>query len=960
MPMNKGGKHFRTESIITYLFMFVLIGGGIVLLKFLGGGFTGFVVFGSDWNLVDNEDGSFNLKIFGGNVNYFNGSSYEPFNTSLGISSDGLFDYIVNTSLSQAFFKEDPTQGQVVKFVKNSTEVTFQPMALNYINDVGGIQQISMIQSVIGIPSDNTFIYTDAYGSGIDLLYSFAPNILKENLIIENLSNLPTITLSGTNYTIELNFNLGTDASRLVINGTDLLAGNNEISSQNEVQVENVGGDILYSFSKPYAYDSAGESELLTYFFKKQGPSLTIRLSISYDWLNSSTRVYPVYIDPTIIFERGDDGDDVYVDKSSANKNHGDKIQLKVQKSSWQRSYLKFNISSIPQGQIIDLASLCVFLDNDQGSQTISINHVYNDTWCEGNGGTDGNPVCEITWNNQPCGTDELIIGGECNASVEDTFVTDGTFDDVLHCFSIKEMLSIDYPDDEISMVLWTTDAGNADIFSSKEDVNSSRWPFLNVTYHAANSAPSLTLFEPQNTLYTTNESLALNFSATDGDDNLDSCWYNIDGGANLSLTSCANSTFNVATEGSYILNLYANDTSGLESSDNVNFNVDLTGILVSIIQPTGTKTSRTDISLQYTAVGNNLTCLYNVETSIGGEIIGNTTLTNCSNSSFTVSSDGDYVTNLFVNNTLGSINSTSSSFTVSTSSGGSGGGSSSSGGGGGGRSITTTIIQTTNTTTELTVNEIFGFITDPGDSKTITWIVKNTGTNFLNNCVFEGFGDYLSWISGEETKSLSVGEEYNFVFDLNIPEDIGFGSYKLGVVLNCEETSNLTRFNVEILEKKLRLDLLEVVRENDESVRVNYLLEELSGIDQDVNLEFLLFDNNEKVAETLDFKSISANSKDEFEIFININPSLRGNLNLLINLNSETYSTFVQEDVILGAPISGFAIFGDLIESNSIISYAMIILFVAFAFFIIRRIFKFRNQVKHKNKRRKLIRKNQ
>ncbi|KKM99286.1 hypothetical protein LCGC14_1149450, partial [marine sediment metagenome] len=90
-----------------------------------------------------------------------------------------------------------------------------------------------------------------------------------------------------------------------------------------------------------------------------------------------------------------------------------------------------------------------------------------------------------------------------------------------------------------------------------------------------------------------------------------------------------------------------------------------------------------------------------------------------------------------------------------------------------------------------------------PGESKTIIWKVKNTGTGFLNDCVFEGFGDYLSWVSYGETKNLAAGEEYDFIFDLNIPENVGFGSYELGVVLNCKEASNLTKFNVEIIEKK-------------------------------------------------------------------------------------------------------------------------------------------------------------
>jgi len=271
-----------------------------------------------------------------------------------------------------------------------------------------------------------------------------------------------------------------------------------------------------------------------------------------------------------------DNLDDVYVDKLSANKNYGDKDYLKVQKSTWQRGYLKFNISAIPINQIIDNASLCMFLDNDQGSQTISINHVYNDSWCEGDGGIDSSPSCEITWNTQPCGTDDENIIGDCNASVEDILITNTDLDGTFQCFNIINMLTNDYDseDELISMVLWTIDTGSADTFASKEDTNSSRWPYLNITYHTANTAPSLVLVNPQDgASYGYNISIALDFIVSDADSNLDSCWYNINNGANVSLASCANITFDIA-EGSHDLNIYANDSLGEEVSDSASFSV--------------------------------------------------------------------------------------------------------------------------------------------------------------------------------------------------------------------------------------------------------------------------------------------------------------------------------------------------------------------------------------------------
>lgn len=192
----------------------------------------------------------------------------------------------------------------------------------------------------------------------------------------------------------------------------------------------------------------------------------------------------------------------------------------------------------------------------------------------------------------------------------------------------------------------------------------------LSLDYGPANSAPSVSIAEPQSTLYLSNESLSLNFIVADDNDavaDLD-CWYNADSGANTTIANCQNTTFNIS-EGSHTLTVFVNDSEGEEGNDSVSFTVDATGVSVSLTEPTGTKTSRTGIPIQYSTIGNNLTCWYNVLTSIGGGVISNTTLANCSSSTFSVSTDDDYAFNLYANNSYGSSSADNSSFTVSTSS---------------------------------------------------------------------------------------------------------------------------------------------------------------------------------------------------------------------------------------------------------------------------------------------------
>ena len=138
--------------------------------------------------------------------------------------------------------------------------------------------------------------------------------------------------------------------------------------------------------------------------------------------------------------------------------------------------------------------------------------------------------------------------------------------------------------DDLVSLVLWTIDAGSADIFASKEYSNSSLWPYLNITYHTANTAPTISIAEPQDgSTYGYNESLNLNFSVNDADDNLDSCWYNLNEGGNISLASCANATFDIA-EGSQTLDIYANDSFGHVNSSTLIFADDTTPPVITLL----------------------------------------------------------------------------------------------------------------------------------------------------------------------------------------------------------------------------------------------------------------------------------------------------------------------------------------------------------------------------------------
>ncbi|MBR9705946.1 DNRLRE domain-containing protein [Candidatus Pacearchaeota archaeon] len=545
---------------------------------------------GSNWNKIDNGDGSFGLEIYNGIVNYDNGSGYDFINLSLNVSSDPLYDYEVNNAgFYSSFFNVDPTTGQPVKYLKDNVEIAFRPMPLYFTNAIGQLDQISNVLGVIGTAQENSFNYADIYGSGISFRYLYLPTMLKEELVINSFSDLPLPGLASTvNVTLQMNFNFNTNAPRLIIEGTDLLDGNNEVTSTDSVEVQDIAGNLLYFFPKPYAYDSNGSRVELTYIFKKQGPSLSIKLLTPYDWLNATERVYPVYIDPSIKINASEPaGMDAYVgDAGDANKNFGSSNILKT--GDGARTYLMFNITSIPADKQIDLAQMCVYLQRKK-DQKINLSHMYV-----------GFDESTLTWNNQPCGTN-FDNASACNLTSESIVQMNETYENTWRCFDVKNMISKTYGDSEnlFRAVMHTNDA-DINEYASKDVGDATLHPYLNITYSNVVASPSwlnLSIVSPANTTYTL-AGVYVNFSVNSSD--LDSVWF-FNGTDNVSYVE---GYYNFS-EGQHELIAYANDIFGNLTSATVSFYVDIDdeAPLLSIISPINTSYNTSSIYVNISAI---------------------------------------------------------------------------------------------------------------------------------------------------------------------------------------------------------------------------------------------------------------------------------------------------------------------------------------------------------------------
>lgn len=184
---------------------------------------------------------------------------------------------------------------------------------------------------------------------------------------------------------------------------------------------------------------------------------------------------------------------------------------------------------------------------------------------------------------------------------------------------------------------------------------------------------PNISIISPSNNTNTSNNQLNITYSASD-ETALDSCWWTNDSGVtNITLPGCVNITTITWNDGTTNLIVYANDTSNNQNSSSVTFTIDTTPPSITIIEPQAINYANNDsIELNFSITDATIgvdTCKFRVDLiSPALEAIGNTTITNCLNTTFALpGGDEDYTLTLFSNDTLGNEDSSQVTFGIRT-----------------------------------------------------------------------------------------------------------------------------------------------------------------------------------------------------------------------------------------------------------------------------------------------------
>jgi len=228
-------------------------------------------------------------------------------------------------------------------------------------------------------------VYPDVLGGGIDARYSVMSGRVKEDIILNALSDFMGYAMD------------------IVVEGLTAVKTEN-----NSVGFLNSNGEVIFTIQTPYMYDAADDTSYnIAVEIAKTAEGYRIVFAPDTEWLNAAERVYPVVIDPTITSSRNlSNAYDVYIYDGGGNPGGlGDRMYVGIKTVSSvykvHRAYWRvLTLPSIGSGYTITSASYIVQHPAASTSRPFSLYGV-NDTWTEGT----------LTWANKPS-NDTLLVSG--------------------------------------------------------------------------------------------------------------------------------------------------------------------------------------------------------------------------------------------------------------------------------------------------------------------------------------------------------------------------------------------------------------------------------------------------------------------------------------------------------------------------------------------------------------------
>ncbi len=315
---------------------------------------------GPNWVDEAHPDGGRVVKVYTGPVNYLSNGSYVPIDPTIRSDENGHF---VEKGIYKARWARDST----IRIEKDGFYISYKDDHMK----VGGKEK--SMKHVNKTANKNKMKYEDAY-LDVDIEYVYLPAILKQTYILRS-----PVSTSGEevafNGTLQFSPSLEVEVEGSVIDGA--FETNRSIGFT-------YGNETVFRLLPPLIYDSNYERIYGSYSAIRRGNHIELTLHVPKEWLGNSSRVYPVYVDPTVYVEASD--------AANLDEDNPDTVfpvidELVVRSYSTSRNIyglLKFSpLPDIPSSWVIGATLQLYSNGGTSGSEdrTINLHETYSDSW---------------------------------------------------------------------------------------------------------------------------------------------------------------------------------------------------------------------------------------------------------------------------------------------------------------------------------------------------------------------------------------------------------------------------------------------------------------------------------------------------------------------------------------------------------------------------------------------------
>lgn len=319
------------------------------------------------------SDGSYECVVYAEDRYYKNGQGVlEEIDNSIVEQYTDVSGYRFSNAANSFQIMFSDANDPAVMIISPEGELSFAPVLSNSNKTSNRSVEIGTGNCAIiaDETSKNKITYSDIYPN-VDIIYSLENSGLKEYIVMKDVTAPNSFEFAFTADKYDIN---ATEDGRICFvdehNNVDFILGN------------------LYAFDKEGTY-----TEDVYYSIKKSGNTYLISVTISDDFVDDPSRVYPIVIDPSVMITGGVNTYDTFVSSKYPTKNYYLNKYLRTGKDEdyyVRRSFIKFDIpTSISDGTV---SSAYLSIKKYSGEiPDVTVNRVKG-TWSSDS----------LTWNSMP------------------------------------------------------------------------------------------------------------------------------------------------------------------------------------------------------------------------------------------------------------------------------------------------------------------------------------------------------------------------------------------------------------------------------------------------------------------------------------------------------------------------------------------------------------------------------